>query len=393
MAKKLFTTPIVCKYKNEWFVFFRYWNIETGKYVPKKISRAAGNDLNRIKDLTEREREFNALREAREKWLLAGWNPITDAEFKNRGVVNATQYNDIQHWSVDKALYHALKFIKLAERSRCDYKKSVEYFVDAARPLLISAMEIRSLTRTHVKAVLSTLLQEPFSLSNKNHNKRLCHIKSLLSELEEWKAITENPAFGIKDLAEEKTEKFIPYTDEEREVIKQYLYVTHYRFFVFWATIYYTGVRPEEILSLRICDVNLNKNEIHLKPFSNIVKNRKERFVAIHDDLVRYYKQMNLFQFPDTFYIFSTDFEPGEKKMRRRVVTDLWHNQIKVQLGIDKYMYAGKHSGASAFIKAGASEDTLVDHLGHSSRFITRMYTNEGVEQSKAVIRNTKVTF
>lgn len=394
MAKlRMYTTPIICKYKNEWFVFFRFWNNSTGKYVAKKISRANGNDLNRLKDLKQREREFNALRKARETWLQLGWDPIADPDFKQRyKLPSSDKFDDINEWTVTKALLHALQYKKLAKKSKYDYKKSVEYFLQAAGELCIDVMQVSTLTRTHVKAVFAYLSNET-KLPPKNYNKRLCHIKSLFSELEEWRAITENPAYGIKELIEEQTEKFVPYTEEERNMIKEYLYVVNYRFFVFWATIYYTGIRPDEILSMRIKDLDLETNTMHLKPFSNVVKNKKERYTAVHEDLARYYKEMNLQQLPQDYYIFSKKLEPGPTKTNAQVPTLLWKKLVQEELGIKKYMYAGKHSGATAFIKAGASEENIVDHLGHSSRFISRMYTQEGVRQSQKVIAKTKVVF
>jgi integrase len=389
---RMYTTPIICKSKDGWFVFFRYWNIDTSKYVAKKISRAAGDDLNRIKNLHEREKEFKALRNARETWLKCGWNPLKDPEFKQRLNVSTEDYSDIRQWTVEKALQHALTYKKLAVKSRYDYKKSVEYFLKAAATMMLHVTYISTLNRTHVKACFA-YLNTNLKLSAKNYNKRLCHIKSLLSELEEWKAIDENPAFRIKEMFEEKTQKFVSYTDDEREMIREYLYVTNYRFFIFWATIYYTGIRPDEILSLRIKDFNQQTQTLHLKPFSNVVKNKKEREVIVHEGLLQYYKEMKLHEYPEDFYIFSKRFIPGPTKTNGQVPTLLWKKLIWNELGIKKYMYAAKHSGATAFIKAGASEDNLVDHLGHSSKFITRIYTQEGVQQSKLVISKTKVEF
>jgi integrase len=394
MANKMYTTPIVCKYKNEWFVFFRYWNQSENKYITKKISRAAELDLNRIKDLKERDIAFKGLRDAREQWLKLGWNPISDPEFKNRAVLNnVTDLNNIADWTVEKAFEHALKYKKLAVKSKYDYKKSVEYFLKAAKALQMNLLPISMLTRQYIKAIFVWLDQEQ-KLPPKNYNKRLMHIKSLLTELtDEWNALPENPAYRLKDLPEDKTKKFVPITDEEREIIRQYLYLENYRFYIFCITIYYTGVRPDEILSFKVKDLNFKTQCFHLKPFSNVVKNKKEREVLVHDNLMQYYKTMNLEQYPPEYYIFSKNFEPGKRKTNRQVVTLLWKKKVMKELGINKFLYSLKHSGAAAFIRAGASEENVVDLLGHSSRFITRMYTEEGIEQSKLVISKTKVEF
>jgi integrase len=140
-------------------------------------------------------------------------------------------------------------------------------------------------------------------------------------------------------------------------------------------------------------DVDINKQSLHLQPFSNVVKNKKEREVVIHQNLLNYFDAMQLKNYPGDYFIFSQSFQPGQKKIHRQIATQLWNKLVMQQLGIAKYLYSLKHLGATDYIKAGAGEDNIVDHLGHSSKIITRMYTQEGIKQSRDVISKTKIEF
>lgn len=386
-----YTIPKVCKGKREWFVYFRYWNGE--KYVTKKISKVAKEELNRIKDPKEKEIKFNALREAREIWLQLSWNPLTDPEFKlKESILNGQEFNEIKTWSVEKALNHVVVTKRMSDKSRFDYKKSVEYFLKAAALIYTDQIQIGQLTRTQIKAVFSKLITD-FKLPAKNYNKRLTHIKSLFSELVEWNCFEYNPAFRLKDLPEEQTQKFIPYTAKEKKIIREYLFINDYSYFVFVITVYFTGLRPIEILSLKIKDFDPLNAIFHLQPLSNSLKNKSERWAIIHKNLYRFLEQMELEKYDPEFYIFSKSFIPGPKKLKTRVAGDLWKKLINIELGINKYMYALRHTSADDLIESGIPEKNIGDHFGHKSKLMIRRYTQKGVNASLQVVRNSDIDF
>lgn len=386
-----YTLPKVCKGKREWFVYFRYWNGE--EYIKRTISKVAAEELNRIKDPKEKEIKFNALREAREIWLQMGWNPLTDPEFKlKESILTGQEFNEIKAWSVEKALNHVVATKRMSDKSRFDYKKSVEYFLKAASLLYIDQIQIGQLTRTQIKAVFSKLITD-FKLPAKNYNKRLTHIKSLLSELVEWNCFEYNPAFRLKDLPEEQTQKFIPYTLKEKKLIREHLFIKDYHFFVYIITVYFTGLRPSEILSLKIKDFDELNAIFHLQPFSNVIKNKSERWAFVHKNLLKFFVQMQLEKYNPEFYIFSKGFIPGKQKLKTRTATDLWNKYIKVELSINKYMYALRHTAADDLIDAGIPEKNIGDAFGQKSKLMIRRYTQKGVNASLQVVRNSDIDF
>jgi integrase len=392
---KLHTTPIACTRNGdmarEWFVQFKFYNQEAQKWQVFKCLEG----INKIHSKPERLAEIKALREAREIWLKQGWNPITDRHFKDRH--QPQQFNELKNirtWTFTTAIKFALQNKKLAKRSKESYSTTVKYLIGAANELYFESMAINQFERKHCKALINKMT-EKYKLSNKGRNKHLSFFKSLFTELVEWECFPHgiNPAHGIADLKEEETIKFEVLTPDEKEQVREYLYLTNYPFYVFTLTLYYTGIRPNEILHLQVKDFKKDDHLFRMVPYSENVKNSKERWVAIHPNLYNFILKMELDKHKPTDYIFSDHFLPGPVKINPKSATYYWNKYVCSDLDIDKKLYGLKHLGADDFIEAGVKEENMVDHLGHSSKFITRRYSLKGKEKSREVVRNANVQF
>lgn len=99
MTEPNYTIPHIMRCADgKWYIFFEYYH--EGKMVPVKRSE----QLNRIKNLTEKEAEFKALLKARTAWLEMGWNPITDPKFQNRSLPDANAIENLNKMSFEAAL-------------------------------------------------------------------------------------------------------------------------------------------------------------------------------------------------------------------------------------------------------------------------------------------------
>lgn len=388
--KKNFTIPVVCNYdgdlKKKWFVYFRFFH--NGKWHVFKKKEG----LNLCKTLKERTTEAEQLRLAREKWLKEGWNPVLEPKvFNNRFGAASNDLLDLKAMSFEKALQYALEKKQLAHKSKQDYGTTVRYVVKAAQKLNVAQMAIAQLSRVHCKALIKEAMQIK-DWSNKAYNKNLTFFKSLLSELVEWDVLEYNPAFQIKNLATEDTQKFVPLTIEEKNIVREYLKKEHPAFLLFVTIIYATGIRPKEVLGLQIKDFNEADACFHLLPFSEKTKTKKQRKVAINPHLLEVIKKLSLKKRNPDHFIFSEGFKPGPVRIERKIATDLWDTLVRNHLGIDKYMYSVKHLGADDLIDAGKEngiqniEEIVQQHLGHSSKFMTRRYTQKGLELSREVV-------
>jgi len=364
--KSIFTQPKVCKAADgNWYVFFRY----NGQL--KKFKKG----INYIKDLAKREKEAIALAEAIHKKLKTGWNPnIPEIEFSQP----------------DYTIFNALKFAlekkkpNIAEKTYSGYSGTVSFISDAITQLGLKAMPVADVKRAHIKLFLEAAAKKR-KWSNKAYNKHLNHLKAILSELIQWDVIQFNPAHQIKNLPVEEIEANIPATPRQHKKIKETLENQYPEFYKFILTIFHTGIRPAEILQIKISMIDLYKQQIILP--QEITKTRRKRIVPINNHLLQFYTNMQLEKFPTHYYLFGShrtpgkgntgnfeDFIPGPTQIKRDTATKRWYKIVKEDLGFDVNMYSNKHAGANAKILAGMPLDALRELYGHTSKLTTEIY-------------------
>lgn len=383
-----YTEPKLCHYDFDldkaWFVHFAITNELTGQ--TERIQSRKG--INYIKRKDERIRQGNALIKWWKDRLQNGWMPdewLTDIP-KNALIFPVTKFNDALDFALDNCV--------VASKTKSGYAGSVKFFKEAATALNLN-MSIKDIDRPHIMLMLKWI-KEKRNWSNHAYNKHLGYICAVIARLMDWKVIKFNPAEKIKTLPVTETMKFIPYTDDEKRKIQECLFPKYYRFFVLFLHVYHCGLRPKEALSLRIKDVNLDNQLITIIPdlTEENSKTKKIRYVPINNHLLRFLRQFELQNYPSEYYVFGSPFIPGEGrrgminakhpeyfkpsqvKIKRDTVTKLWKELIIDGLGINKYLYAGKHTGSDDKILAGIDLDTLKELYGHSSKFMTEKYVS-----------------
>lgn len=363
--KTNYSVPQICKSKY-WYVHFRY----NGKQFRYKYG------INLIKNLKEREREANLLCEALAIKLRGGWNPLVPDDI----IVKTIDLNFIE--SIDFAIEK--KTPGLAPKSLSDYKGTVKFVKTAIIELHLSNLLIREVKRAHIKLVFEKAKQIR-GWTNKAYNKHLNQFKAILSELIQWDIIETNPAHNIKNLPVEESFANIPASDDGVAIIKNELENNHNSFWLFCLTIFHTGIRPEEILKIKLSMVDIEKQEIILP--AEITKTKKRRIVPINEHLMISLQKLNFEKLPEDYYLFGSfrisgkgnigkhkDFIPGPTRIKRDTATKRWKKIVKNGLSIDMNLYAMKHFGANKKILAGLELDSLRELYGHTSKLMTEKY-------------------
>jgi integrase len=389
-----YTEPKLYHGSNAWFVGFEITNHLTGK--TKRMQSRKG--INYITRKDEKIRHANALIKWWKDRLENGWMPdewISDVP-KNSLIFPVTKFNDALDFALDNCV--------VARKTKSGYKGSVKFFKEAAVALHLN-MAIKDIDRPHIMLMLKWI-KEKRNWSNHAYNKHLGYICAVIARLMDWKVIKFNPAEKIKTLPVAETRKFIPYTDEEKIKIREHLFTNHYRFFVFMLSIYHCGLRPKEALALKIKDIDLANQLITILPDleAENSKTKKIRYIPINNHLLIFLREFELQNYPGEYFLFGSPFEkghgrrgnisskhpdyfkPSAVRVKRDTVTKLWKEIIIDDLGIKKYLYAGKHSGADAKILAGIDLDTLKELYGHSSKFMTEKYVSVLMEVHKKKI-------
>jgi integrase len=406
--QRKFTKPSISTSGKDWYVWFRYYDEASQKM--KLIIRKGGVNY---QDISQKERlaQLNALRDAIAfKLEQQDWNPITNTYPKK--TPKELEFEKLQSMGFNEALTFALSKCVVAKKTKSGYKGTVDFFQLAAEQLGIDQTKIVEVRRQHIKVLLEHICKDR-KWSNHAHNKHLGYLGSVLERLLDWEIIDINPAHKIKILPVAETEKYQPLTTQEREKVVEFLFINHYRYFVFLMVIFHTGIRPKEILALRISDISKDLTDIKIVPDleEENSKTKKIRRVPINQHLQILLRELKLQEYPADYYVFGSPFEPGignrgstkngrgafhpdyfkpsKTQIKRDTVTKLW-KKIRETLGIDKYQYAFKHTGADAKIMAGMDLDALRQLYGHSSKFMTEKYARQVKDlYRKQIIENS----
>lgn len=366
--RSIYTKPKVSKPADTtkpWFVWFRY----DGKLQRYKLG------INYIKNLKERDKEAKALCDALLERLKIGWNPLVP---------------DVVSEFADMTLFASLDFAlakkkeNLAAKTYSGYKGSVEFIKTAILALELQCLRIKDTKRVHIKTILEKIKQQR-EASNHAYNKYLDHFRAVLGELLQWDVIEFNPANNIRSLPVSESYANHPATQQQHQIIKRHLEKHFLYFHNFIVTLFHTGIRPEEILQIKLGMIDMQNFEITLP--AEITKTDKVRIVPINKYFYEMLLSMNFQNLPKDYYLFGSfrkkgkgnvggklDFVPGHTRIKRDTATKRWNKIVKVGLKINVNMYSYKKAGANAKILAGMDLDSLRELYGHSSTIMTKKY-------------------
>lgn len=367
MLKSVFTKPKLCKAKSGWYVHFRFSNRQ------KRYKLG----INLIEDVKEREQKFKSLAKVLHQKLKNGWNPFDDISPE-----------DDEFRFVD-ALEFAIKKKKgvIAPKTFSDYSGTIRFVKSAISNLCLDYLTVKKVKRKHIRKIIEKV-KDQRKWSNKSYNKNLGYLSAVMDELINWDLIEINPCTKIRRLPTQESTANRTATDAEHKKITSYLKNNNFNFYVFVMSIYYTGIRPKELLDIKISDIDFENSEIILR--SNTTKNKKSRVVPINSDLMAHFLKIGAKTENINFYLFGAfdynhkhrsklglDFLKAPNKIKRDTATKLWNKLIKVGLKIDVNLYSMKHKGSNDMLKAGIDLDTIRYIFGHSTKRTTTIYAKE----------------
>jgi len=360
-----YTIPKLSKSGDSWYIHFRI----NGKQYRKK------NDLNRIKDLKVREVEFNILAKFVLKDLENGWNPSEPIIKKQKSTLTVIE-------AFDLTLKNRKERVKNATYLNHVYKikriKSAIFSMGVENTLVVN------LKSSDYETILDKTL-EMYSLTNNAYNRHMVELSAVLNSLVELKILKNSFTLKVKKKKIEKKVAHLPASQTDIDKIKTHLKENHPHFFIFWATMFHTGIRRNELLRVRLNMVDLKNNSIYMA--KDITKMGIARITPINEYLKPLLQSLNFEDLPKDYFLFGShdqkykkktnshlDFTPAPNQLRSWTASHLWLEEIKTKLGIDMTLYAIKKHGANEKILAGLSVNALRELFGHSSEVTTQIY-------------------
>lgn len=397
--KKYFTAPQIKCSGKVWYVWFRYLNDNTDK-MELVIKKGGANKASLLKK--ERLLELEALRQTLViKLENQGWNPLNNSyPAKPSKTSEQIFIDEMQDMGLNKALDFALSKCDLAKKTKSGYRSTVGFFKLAAEQLDFDKTPVVQIRRQHFKLMLAQIKTDR-KWSNNAYNKNLGYIGAVVDRLIEWEIIEDNPAHKIKLLRVAETQMYVPLTVAEKAVLSKQLPLINHRYYAYLMVIYHTGIRPKEVLSLKISDISTDSSVIMIYPNieSENSKTKSIRRIAVNTHLQSILRGLHLELYPKDYFVFGSPFPSGRGttgstkegrgamqqnyfvsstvQIKRDTATKLWKKIVMDTLNIKKYQYALKHTGSDDKIVAGVPLDALKDMYGHSSKFMTEKYARK----------------
>ena len=161
----------------------------------------------------------------------------------------------------------------------------------------------------------------------------------------------------------------LPVVLSKQEVKRLIKAPEHIRERVMFALTYDTGLRINELISLLIRDVHLDRGQIHIRQS----KNKKDRYVTMSSHAVRGIKKHLALNRPKT-YLFESPKHKG-MPMSSTYIRNLLKTTIeKAEIAKDICVHTLRHTYATHQLEAGQNIMVLRESLGHANIQTTLIY-------------------
>ena len=219
-------------------------------------------------------------------------------------------------------------------------------------------------------------------------NRKMSAIKSYFKFLLKIGRISINPADSFKSLKVAKKIQ-VPFSTEEVLKLLDSSYDTddfeQSRDFLIIELFYATGIRREELINLKVPDVDLISNQIKVTG-----KRNKQRIIplvsSIKDHVEKYLSLRDQFVEMTTYELFITS--KGIKVYPSLVYRVIKSYFSKVSLKVKISPHVLRHTFATHLLDHGADLNAVKELLGHTSLSSTQIYTHSSMATLKGVYGN-----
>lgn len=352
-----------------WYVQYKIVNPKNGQLERKRIK------INRIVNLRERKIYGQELVKVINKKLYNGWNPFVENEAP-KGFVKIVEATNIYLRNKKREL-------------RADSMRSYNSFVKNFKEWLLVndqyTVYCANFSADDARQYLNDIynLQKLSARTFNNYKKFMI---GLFNWMLEERYVKVNPFLGIKN-KKQVAKKRIIVSEENREIIKNYLKENDMPFFIITQLVYFTLIRPKEICHLKPNNFNLTNQTLFVPGV--VAKNGKDRLVTIPNAFMA---DLIAFRFnnaaPDQL-IFGEDFLPNKKVMSSRRLSRKWSNMRKVLgLPMEVQLYSLRDTGIIEMLQSGVSPEEVMKQADHSSLEMTSVYAKHANPEGSYQIRN-----
>lgn len=268
------------------------------------------------------------------------------------------------------------------------YLKDIAQFSDYLSDLGIEHLFFAQ--TAHIRLWVVSLVEQ--GVKSSSIHRKLSSLNTFYKFSQKKGKLPANPAKGVQL---PKIPQRLPKYIEQKSIQKLFDHLqtnegdfASYRDRIIFELFYGTGVRRQELITLKWTDVDFSLQQIKI-----FGKGGKERFVPVSTDLIQllqtYFKiSQNSFDTfsPEGFVILSDKGRKAYPEMIYRIVNQkLRAIEVKTQ----KSPHVLRHSFATHLSNEGAPLNDIKELLGHASLASTQVYTHNSIEQLKEIFKRS----
>ncbi|WP_337044760.1 tyrosine-type recombinase/integrase [Emticicia sp. 17c] len=234
-------------------------------------------------------------------------------------------------------------------------------------------------TSIHFTDITTSIVQDfirSLKVSDRHKKNIVGFLKSVCGYLIENNFMAYNPFLGSDDKIKfDDSELNCPFSDYEKKKIEDYLIANNKPLYLFTRFIFYSFIRPKELLHLQVKDVDLRTRTIKVK--SDISKNKRSETVPIIKPLLSLIVENKVLENPSDYYIFGQGFKPSKTMQGGNTPTNQHREALKdLGLYVEKktVLYSWKHTGNIFAYLSGLDIKIIQKMNRHRSLETTEIY-------------------
>jgi site-specific recombinase XerD len=261
----------------------------------------------------------------------------------------------------------------LKERNRSEstineYSKDLEMFSHFLSSIKKEAISLSQVKSSDLTAYLDMLVVNK-RYKPQSRNRQMNSLRSFFKFCKKRDLIDKNPAESLEPISVEHTERSFLNNDEVNQLI---ITIDHRLIKLVVLTLFYTGLRITECLSLKLEDIDFTNNRLIVQKG----KGNKKRIIPLHNELkgvLQSYIDKWRVKGPSNLLFLTERSGKLSDVYVNKVLRDTVH-----KLGWKKKItcHLLRHSFASALVKNNVNIVAVKELLGHASLKTTSVYTH-----------------
>ena len=273
---------------------------------------------------------------------------------------------------------------KYSEHTITAYKNDLKTF----QKFLIQEYEDDNLLDVNYSQIRSWIVSlVDAGISNRSVNRKISSLKSFYKFLQKTKQINDSPLRKHQAL---KVSNRVQVPFSEKEIVEVLRGLDNKQDFtslrnkLIVELLYSTGMRRNELINLKVEDVDFSSNTIKV-----LGKRNKERLIpllnSVKESIKNYLNERTQERSNSTYLFFTEKQNKLYPTLVYRIINDYFST---VSSKVKKSPHVLRHSFATHLLNEGADLSSVKELLGHSSLASTQVYTHSSMSKLKEVYNN-----